>query len=58
MTFEVDDLVLREAGVTTQDEGKLGPQWEGPYVLIANHRPGSCSLKDSQGKELQHPCNA
>lgn len=28
------DLVLKQTGTTTRDEGKLVPQWEGPYVVF------------------------
>ncbi|XP_042944642.1 uncharacterized protein LOC122278528 [Carya illinoinensis] len=38
-SFKVGDLVFKEIGVTTQDEGKLGPRWEGPYIVIANLKP-------------------
>lgn len=46
-SFKAGDLVLKETGVTTQDEGKLGPWWEGPYVVVASNRLGSYCLKDS-----------
>lgn len=39
--FKVRDLVLRQTGVMTQAEGKLGPRWEGPYVVTTSGRPGS-----------------
>ena len=57
-SFKVGDLVLRKSGVTTQSEGKMGSRWEGPYIVVANSRPGSYRLKDEQGRELPHPWNA
>lgn len=51
-TFKIRDLVVKETGSTTQDEGKLGPRWEGPYVVVATNRSGSSHLRDSQGNEL------
>lgn len=32
-SFKVGDLVLKENGVITVEEGKLGPRWEGPYLV-------------------------
>lgn len=46
---------LEEIGTTTRDEGKLGPRWEGQYMVTATNRPGTYRLKDSQGNELPHP---
>ncbi|KAG2717295.1 hypothetical protein I3760_03G168400 [Carya illinoinensis] len=57
-TFKVGDLVLKKSGVTTQIEGKIGPKWKGPYLVIANNMPKLYRLKDSQDKELPHPWNA
>ncbi|XP_040990917.1 uncharacterized protein LOC121238140 [Juglans microcarpa x Juglans regia] len=57
-SFKVGDMVLREAGVITPEEGKLGARWEGPYVVMASNRPGSYRLKDSEGRDLPHPWNA
>ncbi|GKV49226.1 hypothetical protein SLEP1_g55988 [Rubroshorea leprosula] len=41
--FQVDDLVLRKAGLTNvySHMGKLAPNWEGPYMVISIQRPGS-----------------
>ncbi|KAG6639419.1 hypothetical protein CIPAW_10G099100 [Carya illinoinensis] len=57
-TFKIGDLSLRENRITMQEEGKLGPYWEGPYVVITNNQPGSYFLKDAQGKELPHLWNS
>lgn len=40
-TFKVDDLFLKRSKVTTQNEGKLRPHWERPYLVVANNRSGS-----------------
>ena len=34
--FEVRDLILRKVTTTTKDptQGKLGPNWEGPYRIV------------------------
>lgn len=52
------ELVLKETGVTSQEEGKLGPKWKRPYVVTACHKPKAYWLKDVEGKELQRPWNA
>lgn len=40
--FKVGDLVLKETEPTTLPvEGKLGPRWEGPYVVTASHESRS-----------------
>lgn len=36
-SFEAGNLGLREKGTTMQEEGKLGPQWEGPYLVVTNN---------------------
>ncbi|KAG6658137.1 hypothetical protein CIPAW_04G139400 [Carya illinoinensis] len=55
--FKVGDLVLKQKGTTTRDKGKLGPQWEGPYVVTGNNHLGSYWLRDSQRNEPPHPWN-
>lgn len=35
--FRVGDLVLKRSGVAGPNEGKMGPRWEGPYLIIANN---------------------
>lgn len=56
----VGDLVLREMGRSTkrQEERKLGPRWEGPYVIVTSNKPDSYQLEDMNGRSLTHPCNA
>ncbi|KAG2712980.1 hypothetical protein I3760_04G152300 [Carya illinoinensis] len=57
-SFKKGDLVLREIEVTTQEEEKLGPKWEGKYVVTTCRRLGVCWLKDAKGKELPHLWNS
>ncbi|GKV30474.1 hypothetical protein SLEP1_g39278 [Rubroshorea leprosula] len=52
--FQVDDLVLRKAGLTNvySHMGKLAPNWEGPYRVICVKRPRCYQLADLQGRSL------
>ena len=45
--FQVRDLVLRKVTTTTKDpsQGKLGPNWEGPYKIANCHRKGTYYLE-------------
>lgn len=56
--FRVGDMLLKQMGVTTHKEGKLGLQWEGPYMVTTSNQPGSYHLKSSKGVKLRHPWNA
>ena len=38
--------------------GKLGPNWEGPYIVSRVVRPGNYELQTKEGKILQHTWNA
>ena len=38
-------------------QGKLGPNWEGPYRIIDNHRKGTCYIETLDGQRLHHPWN-
>ena len=57
--FQVEDLVLRKVIGATRDpsQGKLGPNWEGPYRIISWHRKETYHLKTMDGRKLQHPWN-
>ena len=52
--FNIDDLVLRKVTLATKDpaQGKLGPNWEGPYRVVHYSRQGSYHLEDTEGKRL------
>ncbi|CAJ2673122.1 unnamed protein product [Trifolium pratense] len=54
--FEVDSLVLRR-NADSQD-GKLAPNWEGPYRVIDKTENGAYYLEDLRGKKLPRPWNA
>ena len=45
--FQVGDLVLRKVMGTTRDlsQGKLGPNWEGPYRIASWQRKGTYHLE-------------
>jgi hypothetical protein len=57
--FGVGDLVLRKVTLATRDptQGKLGPNWEGPYRVIEIHRRGTYHLEAMDGRRLPHPWN-
>ena len=49
--FQINDLVLRKVVGNKKDprEGKLGPNWEGPYRIISVLGNGAYQLKDFEG---------
>ena len=57
--FNIGDLVLRKVTPATKDlaQGKLSPNWEGPYRVVHYSRQGSYHLEDMEGKRLPHPWN-
>ena len=57
--FNIGDLVLRKVTPATKDpaQGKLGPNWEGPYRVVHYSRQGSYHLEDAEGKRLPCPWN-
>ena len=59
MDFQVGDLVLRKVMGATKDlsQGKLGPNWEGPYRITSWQRKGTYHLETLDGRKLQHPWN-
>ncbi|XP_076923521.1 uncharacterized protein LOC143585661 [Bidens hawaiensis] len=51
--FKKGDWVLREKDASRkEDQGKLGPKWEGPYQVIWAGDKGAYRLADSTGKEV------
>ena len=58
--FGVGDLVLRKVMGATRDtsQGKLGPNWEGPYRITSWQRKGTYHLETLEGRKLQHPWNS
>uniref|UniRef100_A0A2N9FA17 Uncharacterized protein n=1 Tax=Fagus sylvatica TaxID=28930 RepID=A0A2N9FA17_FAGSY len=57
--FRIRDLVLRKVMANTRkpNEGKLGPNWEGPYKVISPAGAGSYRLEDLEGKPIPRPWN-
>ena len=54
------DLVLKNLLPTRKNpaHGKLGFNWEGPYIISRVVRPGNYELQKEEGKILQHVWNA
>ena len=57
--FQVGDLLLWKVMGATIDrsQGKLGPNWEGPYRIVSWQRKGTYHLKTMDGQKLQHLWN-
>ncbi|KAJ0874350.1 hypothetical protein HanPSC8_Chr11g0463131 [Helianthus annuus] len=56
--FKPGDLVLRNNEASKKEnQGKLGPKWEGPYTILEAHKGGSYKLADSEGKRLPRHWN-
>ena len=57
--FQVGDLVLRKVMGAARDpsQGKLGPNWKGPYRIVSWQRKGTYHLETMGGQKLQHPWN-
>ncbi|GJX05454.1 reverse transcriptase domain-containing protein [Tanacetum coccineum] len=57
--FKQGDLVYRSNDASyAEDEGKLGPKWEGPYEVIEALGKGTYKLKDRNGKLLSRTLNS
>ena len=52
-------MVLRRVTGTTKDsfQGKLWPNWEGPYKITTWHRKGTYHLKSLDRQKLHHSWN-
>ncbi|XP_030945303.1 uncharacterized protein LOC115969823 [Quercus lobata] len=57
--FQVRDLVLRKVMGATRDpsQGKLGPNWEGPYRIASWQRKGTYHLETLDRKKLHNLWN-
>ena len=53
------DLVLKKLLPARKNpaHGKLGPNWEGPYIVSRVVKPGNYELQTEEGKILQHTWN-
>ena len=59
-SYKPGDLVLKKLLPARKDpaHGKLGPNWEGPYIVSRIIRPGNYELQTEEGKALPHSWNA
>ena len=59
-SYKPDDLVLKKLLPARKDptHGKLGPNWEGPYIMSRVVQPGNYELQTEEGKILPHSWNA
>ena len=59
-SYKPSDLVLKKLMPTRKNpaHGKLGPNWEGPYIVSRVVRPGNYELQMEEGKILPHAWNA
>ena len=59
-SYKPGDLVLKKLMPARKDpsHGKLGPNWEGPYIISHIIRPGNYELQMEEGKTLPHSWNA
>ena len=57
--LRVGDLVLRKVVTNTRkaSEGKLGPNWEGPYKVVSLAGVGTYRLEDMNEKAVPRPWN-
>ncbi|KAJ8616751.1 hypothetical protein MRB53_036123 [Persea americana] len=57
--FAVGELVLKKTlpGDRNPNEGKLAPNWQGPYKVLSTAGRAAYRLKDMEGKELSRPWN-
>ncbi|XP_012833163.1 PREDICTED: uncharacterized protein LOC105954039 [Erythranthe guttata] len=54
--FQVGDMVLKQADAL-KAVGKMGPNWEGPYIVKKALKGGAYELADAEGKKLPRPWN-
>ena len=59
-SYKHGDLVLKKILSARKDptHGKLGPNWEGPYIMARVVRPGNYVIQTKEGKILSHSWNA
>ena len=59
-SYKLGDLVLKKLMPRRKNltHGKLGPNWEGPYIPSHVVRPGNYELQTKEGKILPHSWNA
>ena len=59
-SYKHGNLVLKKLLLARKNpaHGKLGPKWEGPYIVSRVVRPGNYELQTEEGKILPHAWNA
>ena len=59
MSYKPGDLVLKKLLPARKNpaHGKLGSNWEGPYIVSLVVRPGNYELQTDEGKILPHTWN-
>ena len=59
-SYKPGDLVLKKLLLARKNlsHGKLGPNWEGPYIVTRVIRPDNYKLQTEEGKFLPHAWNA
>ena len=59
-SFQLGDLVLQRIFPNTKNptDGKLAPNWEGPYRVVRCNRPGTYWLEDLEKKPVPRPWHA
>ena len=59
-SYMPDDLVLKKLLPERKNpaHGKLGPNWEGPYIISCVIRQGNYELQTEERKVLHHSWNA
>ncbi|XP_071727738.1 uncharacterized protein [Rutidosis leptorrhynchoides] len=59
LAFDVGGWVLRNNEASrTENVGKLGPNWDGPYQIIAINAVGSYKLADIDGRTIPNAWHA
>ncbi|XP_071694588.1 uncharacterized protein [Rutidosis leptorrhynchoides] len=59
LSFDVGEWVLRNNDASRAEKlGKLGPNWEGPYQVVAINAAGSYKLVDLEGRNLPNVWHA
>ncbi|XP_071688002.1 uncharacterized protein [Rutidosis leptorrhynchoides] len=59
LSFDVGEWVLRNNDASRAEKlGKLGPNWEGPYQVVAINSAGSYKLADIEGRTLPNAWHA
>ena len=58
--YKPGDLVLKKLLPARKNptHGKLGPNWEGPYIVSSIVQPDNYELRTEEGKTLPHSWNA